>query len=571
MSALHKASVAGDVQRIVQLISQGADLECHDEQDGMTPLMAACLSPTAGVDAVALLLDHGADIHACCTRDFDKNEQLISMAVRSSSLGKIRLLLESGANPDPPSRHGYTLLTLAACADRMDVFDLLLDAGSPREGRSSYGESALSVLSNNGRFDRIGMLLDLGVDPAPLEWSDLHREIATGGLDGMAHLLDGRAEIEEKDGWERTPFLMAIQNGDLAKVELLLAKGAKITATGRCGKTAMQYPIGLDDSKMMEFLIAKGLDVELEDEHGSTALMDAVEQSAVACFHVLIAAGAEWEKNNTYRDALIQSASDPVIIRKLIELGANPSDLEAEEIRVLVGLEVIDSLPIDRDHFLEYRTRRFGRSNPERLDVPFWKAMVRNGWSGYRAGEKFGVSAYGEEKPIWSHDRFGMSLTLLPDGRFVQIAGEHEDGYDPDFCIYNDVFVYDGKSGFEIFGFPAEVFPPTDFHSATHIAPWIYIIGNLSYPEIRAEFDYVTPVFRLHIDTWEMERVVVEGESPGWIHSHSAVIVDGQIRISGGKIQTMNEDGANEIVAHTSVWDLDLERLKWNRIGDAKQ
>ena len=223
------------------------------------------------------------------------------------------------------------------------------------------------------------------------------------------------------------------------------------------------------------------------------------------------------------------------------------------------------------DHFLEFRTRRFGRENPERMDIPFWKAMVRNGWSGYRAGDKFGVSSYGEEEPIWSHDRFGMSLTLLPDGRFVQIAGEHEDGYDPDFCIYNDVFVYDGKGGFEIFGYPAEVFPPTDFHSATHIAPWIYIIGNLSYPEIREEFDYVTPVYRLHTDTWEMERVMVEGESPGWIHSHSAVIVDGGIRISGGKIQTMNEDGAYEIVAHTSVWDLDLEELKWSRIEDTNQ
>ena len=348
MSALHKASTAGDIQQIAQLISQGADLECHDEKDGLTPLMAACLSPNAGVDAVALLIDHGADIHACCTREPNRNTQLISMAVRSSSIGKLKLLLESGANLDPPSPHGYTLLTLAACADRMDVFDLLLDAGSPREGRSSYGESALSVLSRNGRFDRIEMLLDLGVDPAPLEWSDFHREVATGDLDGMARLMDAGAEIEEKDGWERTPFLMAIQTGDLAKVELLLAKGAKITATGRCGKTALQYPIGLDDSKMMEFLIAKGLDIEAEDSHGSTSLMDAVEQSAVACFRVLIAAGAEWEKNNAYRDALILSASHPAIIRELIELGANPSDLEAEEIRTMVGVKVTDDLPIDQ-------------------------------------------------------------------------------------------------------------------------------------------------------------------------------------------------------------------------------
>jgi hypothetical protein len=33
--------------------------------------------------------------------------------------------------------------------------------------------------------------------------------------------------------------------------------------------------------------------------------------------------------------------------------------------------------------------------------------------------------------------RFGQSLTLLPDCRAVQIGGEHEDWYDADFCIYN--------------------------------------------------------------------------------------------------------------------------------------
>jgi hypothetical protein len=35
--------------------------------------------------------------------------------------------------------------------------------------------------------------------------------------------------------------------------------------------------------------------------------------------------------------------------------------------------------------------------------------------------------------------RFGQSLTFLPDGRAVQIGGEHVDFYYPVFCIYNDV------------------------------------------------------------------------------------------------------------------------------------
>ena len=57
----------------------------------------------------------------------------------------------------------------------------------------------------------------------------------------------------------------------------------------------------------------------------------------------------------------------------------------------------------------------------------------------------------------------GQSQTELPDGRLICVAGEHEDSYDPDFHIYNDVVVFDPSGEYEIYGYPQNVFPPTDF------------------------------------------------------------------------------------------------------------
>ncbi len=37
--------------------------------------------------------------------------------------------------------------------------------------------------------------------------------------------------------------------------------------------------------------------------------------------------------------------------------------------------------------------------------------------------------------PIWPADRFGQSITELPDGRKVLVAGEHEDHYDADVFV----------------------------------------------------------------------------------------------------------------------------------------
>ena len=79
--------------------------------------------------------------------------------------------------------------------------------------------------------------------------------------------------------------------------------------------------------------------------------------------------------------------------------------------------------------------------------------------------------------------------------------------------VYNDVIVYhappDGKAtrgwrSFEIFGYPKDVFPPTDFHSATYVPSLnaIIIVDNLSAPNLEElARDGVTPVYLLKIGT----------------------------------------------------------------------
>ena len=70
---------------------------------------------------------------------------------------------------------------------------------------------------------------------------------------------------------------------------------------------------------------------------------------------------------------------------------------------------------------------------------------------------------------MWCANRFGQSLTRLPVGRAIQFGGEHEDSYDQDFCIYSDVFVHHPDVRVDVYGYPDDVFPPTDFHTATMI------------------------------------------------------------------------------------------------------
>ncbi len=249
----------------------------------------------------------------------------------------------------------------------------------------------------------------------------------------------------------------------------------------------------------------------------------------------------------------------------MLDAGADPNNLQFEIRRALVGLPAepsvrhFDATP---EAFSRGAQRRFGVSNPERMDDPFWMAMVRSGISAWLARTQFSDKPSSIEHPVWCAERFGQSISFLPDGRIIQIAGEHEDGYDPDFCIYNDVFVHYPDGRIEIYGYPAEVFPPTDFHTATLVGDTIYLIGSLGYQHQRVQSE--TPVFALDTRTLRITRLETSGDASGSIYRHRAVLTPtGRIRVFGGRIDR-GDDAHSD---NDAMFELDLACLVWIRLA----
>jgi len=164
---------------------------------------------------------------------------------------------------------------------------------------------------------------------------------------------------------------------------------------------------------------------------------------------------------------------------------------------------------------------------------------------------------------MWCFDRFGKSETMLPDGRVIHIGGEHEDYYDPDFLIYNDVTVIDPDGAIEIRGYASEVFPPTDFHSATLADNSIFIVGCLGYPDQRVAGQ--TPVFRFALDTMAITPVETSGEAPGWVQRHSATLSDDgrAIIVRGGEVWLGDKRTMRENI---DAWSLDIASGRWTRL-----
>ncbi len=280
---------------------------------------------------------------------------------------------------------------------------------------------------------------------------------------------------------------------------------------------------------------------------------------------LLLAAGADVNHTSSTGTVLSHASNREVVLR-LLDAGADPQNLSSEGRRAILGYPVeadVELLNVTAEEFQTFRTRRFGAQNPEVMNNPFWEGMIVSGVNAYLAEVKsLGSRDYAARRgPVWCADRFGQSLTFLPDGRIVQIAGEHEDGSDPDFCIYNDVFVHTFEGGVTIYGYPEAVFAPTDFHTATLVDDSIYVIGSLGYPGTRRFGE--TPVRRLNVNTFQMEPLETTGDKPGWIYKHRAALTtDRQIGVSGGLVVTPGA-GREEHSENAGVYTLHLDTLVW--------
>lgn len=144
----HKSIERGDVAGVQAKLNMGMDIE-RESDNGLTPLVIAI--KTSNLDMVRMLLDSGANPKQCC-------QQLPSIAhtigPHERSLPILQLLICHGANPSArfgPER--YNLLHYAVLTGALDVADLLVSEGMDIEStcsrRRTYGalyDSTGSVL-----------------------------------------------------------------------------------------------------------------------------------------------------------------------------------------------------------------------------------------------------------------------------------------------------------------------------------------------------------------------------------------------------------------------------------------
>lgn len=565
------------------------------DEYGYPPLFIAISTHGSNLDLTRTLVEHGAEIEFSrvhetegLSRDllgqmsdeFEEEEldfmaqgsrteePLNRQALKSASIEVIQYLESKGMDIEFQDDNGYTALHDCSyrSEDDQELMDYLLLKGLDMNAKTSYGETPIATCYRNGKWRMLSCLLRAGASEAPLEWNPLIKAATVGSASEMRELLPD-ADLQAKDCAGQPVLDVVLKRRDKEKWRILRSL---VNEQFPVSDQSLEAAVESGERDFVEQLVELGVDPNMQSEYGEPPLEVAACNGDAEMVRLLLRLGAN-PNHEDYGETALTQAANREVADALLESGADPRHLKHEARRNYLGLGEQSTKPLDEcspEEYFDSRYIREGQSNPDKCDRVFQRVMISAGVNSYQPRKRFEDDHYGEfcslepkSEAVWCFDRFGQSLTPLRDGRIVLIGGEHEDYYDPDFCIYNDVTVFEESGQFTLYQYPFSVFEPTDFHTATLAEGWIYIIGGLGYPDQRKG---AIPVYRLSTDTFSIESIEPMGEVPPRIHGHRAELIgDSEIRIWAGKAISFEGDRENH-VANDRVWVLDLSSHTWS-------
>lgn len=216
-----------------------------------------------------------------------------------ADIGRIRSLLESGANPNK-FRDGHTALHNAAERGSTRCMELLITYGANVHLKTrSHQETALHLATYNSDISKLRSLLKQRAD----------------------------VDAQNADG-DTTLHLAILRFFTTEAMELLLSNGASTEIKGRNGYTPLQYAISLDLEDKARLLLDHSASPNAQDKRGRTPLHQAIvsDKLTLAFIKRLVEAGANIDqRDKSKRSPLYEAAkcNRRDIMHYLIDSGAS--------------------------------------------------------------------------------------------------------------------------------------------------------------------------------------------------------------------------------------------------------
>lgn len=303
---LHDFSSYYDLSLAGMLIeSKKTDLEMRDDED-CTVLMRAV--SRGNTKLVEYLLQKGADVESVC----ENGDTALSIAVYGGFFDMVQLLYAHGARLDVVLKntdgdYATTLLHRAVIVGNSDIIYFLLKHGplTLLNETFQHGLSPLHAAIEVEDIDLVQGLIEQGADvvsKGKYSLSVLHVAVNTGNPDLVELLLICGADINavyREDDMVLTPLAFAVQNGDIAMVQLLIKHGADAEILCSKGATALYFAAKHGYLEIVKCLLSQEVAINVRrKEDGLTPFLIAAKNGHLEVMRVLLEAGANYLEKN---------------------------------------------------------------------------------------------------------------------------------------------------------------------------------------------------------------------------------------------------------------------------------
>ena len=258
----------------------------------------------ASPDAVAALLDAGADVH---TRDA-RGRTALHLAASARNWAIVTLLLAQGADPlaedddgKVPRRTIHTFL--AGRAHPAARAHPVGEPGVARRGLKGWRknpnydpEAARQIILRYLSGEEAAAVLRRSLaqeDDGPSPTVD-GRWFAAATPGDVALLVEAGADVQARGERDETPLHLATASGNRAVAALLLDRGANPNDADTDGTTALHLAASNADLEIVQLLLDRGADPNAQEENGWTPLhRGTVHGSDAPVVAVLLERGAD--------------------------------------------------------------------------------------------------------------------------------------------------------------------------------------------------------------------------------------------------------------------------------------
>lgn len=321
-TALYTAALANRLEIVKFLLRHKADMERPDRAgEGGAALHIACNQ--GHIEVARALLVAGANPNAPANRAGGSATPIFNV-VRSGKLPLVKLLLEHGADVNFANANGVTPLEYATCnvtTDRKEIIQNLLDHGADPRQMGKYSFSALGCAAAAGNNELVRLLRHKGAEP--------------------------NARISDHS---HTPLMLAVKNGRVSTVQLLLQHGAgvnqvRIVAPGKY-ESALDLALAGKNPEVIDMLKGAGAKLAADLPKPATPATPATGSSNTTThkltpeesLQLRLSADSTFGKTESVKDLLRKGAKADSkalnsaarsgkadIIRLLVQHGADPN------------------------------------------------------------------------------------------------------------------------------------------------------------------------------------------------------------------------------------------------------